>query len=603
MTRQNNPKIQTGNGTSCSKTKKIPKATECTDKRKTKAFPYDERYNIYKSLTPVAIADATPVNHLEMGVRIGTDGMPFKGGKRRKTRKNKSKKTFRKTHSKRQKGGSEDEDIALIIASRDGDIEIVRILLEKGADVNAKTDTGTTALFNAILYRHTEVVRILLENGADVHVKTMYGSTTLDMAIWYGDIEIVSMLLENGADVNAKGKYGSTALIKASENGHTEVVRMLLEKGADVNVKDDNGSTALMKASKEGRTEIVELLEKVIKTEKETRSKKQKAMELVKDRVENPASLVTQIHRGMDTYATNDYNNAVRDGIVRPPGSGRNSKLGGKSISDFFRKQKGSGVNCSSHRPCITDNIEEEYPNTIDEYLQVAIEEENASSVKTYLEEGADPNNVMITYQHQYIQGQGTETVPAIIYAARQIQPSTTILKHLIEHGASVERDVHTGSTPLIEAAEWFNLPAVRLLLNKGVDINATHVNGDIAIAYAVLNEDIDMIKLMLKKRKGEIDFNYTAYGDNNNVIDDAVENAKNPEVAKILKEYAIKQKLPKIRKRQGLRVKLGEYLQGVRGTSNRGPDGKLPDDIIRMIDRKNYLGGRSKTRKNHKKK
>jgi ankyrin repeat protein len=602
MTRQNNPKIQTGNGTSCSKTKKIPKATECTDKRKTKAFPYDERYNIYKSLTPVAIADATPVNHLEMGVRIGTDGMPFKGGKRRKTRKNKSKKTFRKTHSKRQKGGSEDEDIALIIASRYRDTEVVRMLLEKGADVNAKTDTDTTALFNAILYRRTEVVRILLENGADVHVKTMYGSTTLDMAIWYGDIEIVSMLLENGADVNAKGKYGSTALIKASENGHTEVVRMLLEKGADVNIKDNNGSTALMKASKEGRTEIVELLEKVIKTEKETRSKKQKAMELVKDRVENPASLVTQIHRGMDTYATNDYNNAVRDGIVRPPGSGRNSKLGGKSISDFFRKQKGSGVNCSSHRPCITDNIEEEDPNTIDEYLQVAIEEENASSVKTYLEEGADPNNVMITYQHQYIQGTG-ETVPAIIYAARNIQPST-ILKHLVDHGASLERDeIHTGSTPLIEATEWFNLSAVRLLLNEGVDINATDVNGNIAIAYAVLNEDTDMIKLMLKKRKGEIDFNYTAYGDNNNVIDDAVENAENPEVAKILKEYAIKQKLPKIRKRQGLRVKLGEYLQGVRGTSNRGPDGKLPDDIIRMIDSKNYLGGRSKTRKNHKKK
>ena len=216
-------------------------------------------------------------------------------------------------------------------------------------------------------------------------------------------------------------------------------------------------------------------------------------------------------------------------------------KLGRKTRS---KKQKGSGVNCSSHRPCITDNIEEEDPNTIDEYLQVAIEEENASRVKKYLEEGADPNNVMITYEHEYRQGTGTETVPAIIYAARQIQPSTTILKHLIEHGASVERDVHTGSTPLIEAAEWFNLPAVRLLLNKGVDINATNVNGDIAIAYAVLNEDIDMIKLMLKKRKGEIDFNYTAYGDNNNVIDNANENAKNPEVAKILKNYANPERL-----------------------------------------------------------
>ena len=149
---------------------------------------------------------------------------------------------------------------ALIKASLNGHAEVVRMLLNNGADVNVKDDTGTTALFSAILYRHTEVVRILLENGADVHVKTMYGSTTLDMASWDGDIEIVAMLLENGADVNAKSTTGSTALMKASLNGHTEVVRMLLEKGADVNVKDDNGSTALMKAILNGHTEVVRML-------------------------------------------------------------------------------------------------------------------------------------------------------------------------------------------------------------------------------------------------------------------------------------------------------------------------------------------------------
>lgn len=212
-----------------------------------------------------------------------------------KTRRNKRpRKHGRKTRSNRQRGGNQEE---------------------KNND-----------LFKAIVYGQTEVVSMLLKNGADVHAKTMYGSTTLDMAIWYGDIEIVSMLLENGADVNAKGKYGSTALIKASENGHTEVVRMLLEKGADVNVKDDNGSTALMKASKEGRTEIVELLEKVIKTEKETRSKKQKAMELVTNRVGKVPSLQTLAHRNIDTHATSLYNKAVMDGAVPP----LSSKLGGK---------------------------------------------------------------------------------------------------------------------------------------------------------------------------------------------------------------------------------------------------------------------------------
>lgn len=240
MTRQNNPKIQTGNGTSCSKTKKIPKATECTDKRKTKAFPYDERYNIYKSLTPVAIADATPVNYLEMAVRIGPNGEPHKGGKRRKTRKNKSKKTFRKTHSKRQKGGAEDEDIALFNAIDDGNIEIVKKLLDKErhwflrANVDARTYYNDTALINASSMGHIEIVEVLLNNGADVNAKNGSGNTALIIASSMGHIKIVEMLLEKGADLDARNGSGNTALMMARENGRTEVVDMLLDNEADM---------------------------------------------------------------------------------------------------------------------------------------------------------------------------------------------------------------------------------------------------------------------------------------------------------------------------------------------------------------------------------
>ena len=114
-----------------------------------------------------------------------------------------------------------------------------------------------------------------------------------------------------------------------------------------------------------------------------------------------------------------------------------------------------------------------------------------------------------------------------------------------MKKGASVEQDEGTGSTPLIEAAEWGNLSAVKYLLSIGVDINATTGSGLSAISYAVLNEDIPMIKLMLDKRKGEIDFNYTILGldrAHENVIDDTEES----EVAKILKKYAIEQNLPK---------------------------------------------------------
>jgi len=218
------------------------------------------------------------------------------GGKsKRKTRRNnkRPRKHGRKTRSKRQSGGDVEEYYELIIASRDGDIDRVAMLLEKGADVNAKDNEGWTALIWASANERTEIVRELLKNGADV---------------------------------NAKSYIGISALHQASLNGHTEIVKILLDKGAEVNARTNDGSTALIWASERGHTDIVELLEKVIKTEKETRSKKQKAMELVINRVSKVPSLQTLAHRNIDTHATNLYNKAVMDGAVPPLGS----KLGGK---------------------------------------------------------------------------------------------------------------------------------------------------------------------------------------------------------------------------------------------------------------------------------
>ncbi len=125
--------------------------------------------------------------------------------------------------------------------------------------------------------------------------------------------------------------------------------------------------------------------------------------------------------------------------------------------------------------------------------------------MKTYLDEGADPT-ILIKDNLSYLNpGEVPQWVPAIIYAARHIKPST-IMKHLVDKGASVKRDVITDTTPLIEAAEWGNLSAVEFLLDKGANINDKNSNDVPPIIYAVFNEDIPMIKLMLKERKDEID-------------------------------------------------------------------------------------------------
>ena len=141
-----------------------------------------------------------------------------------------------------------------------GHTETVRALLEKGAEVNAKGNTGRTALMEAALEGYTETVRTLLEKGAEVNAKDNAGWTPLFWAAFSRRTDTVRALLEKGADVNAKNKYDDTALIHAAYAGDTDTVAVLLEKGAEVNAKDDMGKTALIEAARQGRTETVRAL-------------------------------------------------------------------------------------------------------------------------------------------------------------------------------------------------------------------------------------------------------------------------------------------------------------------------------------------------------
>jgi ankyrin repeat protein len=106
-------------------------------------------------------------------------------------------------------------------------------LLEKGADKDAKTDDGTTALMLAVAGGYTDVVRALLGAGADVNAANSSGKTALMAAAARGDTATILLLLDAGADVNAKSAEGDTALKSAETSGNPTVTLMLLEAGAE----------------------------------------------------------------------------------------------------------------------------------------------------------------------------------------------------------------------------------------------------------------------------------------------------------------------------------------------------------------------------------
>ena len=104
---------------------------------------------------------------------------------------------FRKTRSKRQRGGDVND---LIQASVNGDIEKVKKILEDGADINATDEDGNTALSMAVINAQYDVVELLLDNGADINTKNVDGDTPLIHAINFGeagDYDMVDLLLEH----------------------------------------------------------------------------------------------------------------------------------------------------------------------------------------------------------------------------------------------------------------------------------------------------------------------------------------------------------------------------------------------------------------------
>ena len=145
-------------------------------------------------------------------------------------------------------------------ATVEGYTDSVKVLLDSGADVNAKDEGGWTALFWAAFAQRRAVVRLLLEKGADANAKNRYDDTPLIRAAYVGDTETVRTLLEFKAEPNTRDNLGRTALMEAARQGHADAVRVLLEAGADSKTQDRDGETALSWAEKQKHPEVIALL-------------------------------------------------------------------------------------------------------------------------------------------------------------------------------------------------------------------------------------------------------------------------------------------------------------------------------------------------------
>ena len=135
----------------------------------------------------------------------------------------------------------------LMNAITEGEIEIVKILLEHNADViKIKDNSGRNAFFLAAVLDELEMLKLFEKYNPDFNVSDNYGSNVF---FFTRKVETVNYFLQHGADINKRNKSGRTPLIQHSlayEN--QDHVKFLLEKGADINAQDNKGNTLLMYA-------------------------------------------------------------------------------------------------------------------------------------------------------------------------------------------------------------------------------------------------------------------------------------------------------------------------------------------------------------------
>jgi ankyrin repeat domain-containing protein 17 len=187
---------------------------------------------------------------------------------------------------------SEFKETALTLASYKGQVDMVKFLLERNADLEHKTDEMHTALMEACMDGHVEVARILIEHGSNVNMPPDSFESPLTLAACGGHVELANLLIDHHADLEERNDEGYTPLMEAAREGHEEMVALLLFHDADINAITEetqetaltlaccggcyevakflleagadpnlgNASTPLMEAAQEGHLELVQLL-------------------------------------------------------------------------------------------------------------------------------------------------------------------------------------------------------------------------------------------------------------------------------------------------------------------------------------------------------
>ncbi len=149
----------------------------------------------------------------------------------------------------------------LIRAVESEDYKLAQSLIVAGADLNAQTSWGRTALTDAIVRHNEQLVKLLCDHGTDLKAKVSHWEKPItNIAAGYGTLRTLKALIDYGADTSTCNKVGDTILHAAANRGQTEIVSFLIAADLAVDARTQSGYTPLMYASQHGSAATVKVL-------------------------------------------------------------------------------------------------------------------------------------------------------------------------------------------------------------------------------------------------------------------------------------------------------------------------------------------------------
>lgn len=312
---------------------------------------------------------------------------------------------------------------AYMKAAATGRLDLCKLFLRGGMDVDSTDAQGWTPIMHAIAGQQPEVVEFYLAKSASLRTCDDAGWTPLIFASYYGTASVVQSLIAKGAEVDAITRRGTSALIAATGNGHADIVEVLLVAKADPMQRDESGKDALRYAEEKGYQKIFQLVNDAL------------------DRARRPKA---------GTREAVLEEKALTGGLIGAAGKGDLRK----ASELVTQRAKVDGLDANGWTP-----------------LMHAIAKNQSQMVGFLLGQGANPN---------FRDDLGWTPLILAAYHSR-----LDLIQFLVANGADVNARTNKGTTALISAAGAGNMEIVRLLIADGADLQIKDAEGKRALDYA----------------------------------------------------------------------------------------------------------------------